>query len=173
MKHLTWDVAPISKEKVRRNKPARYVRAALQMAGSRAMTNTPVAARRDKPDGRCPKKQTALECSLERQSETRSKGEPFPDFPFDVPTFAGVIVALALLVALVAKLGAFLASRRSKPAADPTSGLPAGRLVASPSVGWGDLGWGNPRQGFWIPKRSASTSWSLAARARARQTPVR
>ena len=125
------------------------------------MTTAPMAARRDKPDRPCPKHKSALECSLERQAETRPKGEPFPDFPFDVPTFAGVIVALAVLITLMAKLGALLASRRNPPA-DPTAGLPAGRLVASPSLAWGDLGWGNPRQGFWIPREAVGLHFVVA-----------
>lgn len=126
-----------------------------------------IAARRGRRDQACLKGERLTDtapvfCVPKHKAETKARGEPFPAFPYDVSTFASFIVALALLLLLLSKLPALLGSRTRREALDAASGLPAGRLVASPSLGWGDLGWGSPRQGFWIPRDAIGLHFVVA-----------
>lgn len=112
----------------------------------------PVPDREFCPRGEHPRKQIPVVC-VPNKGAQEDPGPPFPEFPFDVPTFAAAIVGLALLVALVAKGFGW---RRSRLAGVPiegegAAGLPVGGLVHSPSVGLGDLGWGSAKHGFFVP----------------------
>lgn len=78
---------------------------------------------------------------------------------------AAGIVTLALFVAVVAKAWSTWRRRRSPAAptqADPSDGLPVGALMNSPSLGWGDLGWGSPRRGFYIPTDAVGLHFVVA-----------
>jgi hypothetical protein len=112
---------------------------------------------RDKacPQGEHLTKTAPVVCVPNKNAETREPGAPFPEFPIDVPTFAVMIFGLAVVVFLVAKLLGWWRGRRATPDAiegQPASGLPAGALMNSPSLGWGDLHWGSPSLGFLVPQ---------------------
>ena len=91
-------------------------------------------------------------CVENKNAETREKGQPFPEPPIDMPTlFAGTLCVLLVIFGLTI-LSKWRARRTNTPAPDPSTGLPAGAVVSSPSLGWGDLGWGDRRRGFFVPR---------------------
>jgi hypothetical protein len=105
--------------------------------------------------GFCPKgehrtKTVPVVCVPDKGKDT---APPFPEFPFDVPSFAAVIVGFALLLFLLTKLPEILKRRRSHARIEgkAADGIPAGALMVSPSLGEGDLGWGSGRHGFYVP----------------------
>ena len=110
---------------------------------------------RDKacPDDQHLTKDVPVVCVPDQKSETRERGEPFPAFPYDVANLVWVGLWVLFAVLLARKLWRWW--RRRSPAgaieADPSKGLPAGALMSSPSLGWGDLGWGDQRSGFYVP----------------------
>jgi len=107
-------------------------------------------------DKACPEDQhltktTPVVCVPDKGS--KDTAPPFPEFPFDVPSFAAVIVGFALLLFLITKLPEILKRRRSHARIEgkAAEGIPAGALMVSPSLGEGDLGWGSGHHGFYVP----------------------
>ena len=67
---------------------------------------------------------------------------------------AWAILTLAALILSIRQFYLWWRRRRSPAAAiegQAASGLAAGALMSSPSLGLGDLGWGSARHGFYIP----------------------
>jgi hypothetical protein len=103
------------------------------------------------PKGEHPTKSVPVVCRDNKTPpDIRSANE------FNVVGLAAGIVVLALIIALIARVGGRW--KRRSPAVSiegqPASGLPAGALMTSPSLGAGDLGWGSPRYGFFVPEEA-------------------
>jgi hypothetical protein len=115
----------------------------------------PVPAREFCPKGQHPSKTVPVVC---RDDKTPNENRQGPFSSSDVVGLAAGIVVLAALVAIAAKLiGARRRDRRPKPTSvvelhSNFDQLALGGVIASPTLGPGDLGWGSPKTGAYLPR---------------------